>query len=207
MAMSDSMRDMKNFDSSELTLDNIGNWPAVYKLIASLFVCALVLGATYFLKISDMNETLAAKHRQEKTLKQDYKKKAYDAANLQALRAQMAELKVSFQNLKSQLPKDTEIPDLVDDISQAGRGSSAVVAKVELQPERNAELFIEQPMDVVVEGGYHDFGSFVSTISALSRIVTLHDFKISRAGGDNSSLLKMEIVAKTYRYKVEEGEE
>ncbi|MDM3870921.1 type 4a pilus biogenesis protein PilO [Porticoccus sp. W117] len=206
MALSDSLQEMKNFDTSELTLENIGIWPAAYKAIALLFVVALVLGGTYYLYIGDMNSQLASETRKERQLKQDYKKKAFDAANLDALKAQMADLEESFKNLKSQLPKDTDIPDLVDEIYDAGRGSSGVVAKVEMNPERDAELFIEQPMDVIVEGGYHDFGSFVSTISALSRIVTLHDFKIARAG-DSSSLLRMEIKAKTYRYKAEEGEE
>ncbi|UTW45176.1 type 4a pilus biogenesis protein PilO [bacterium SCSIO 12696] len=206
MALSDSLQEMKNFDTSELTLDNLGVWPAAYKAVALLFVVLLVLGGTYYLYISDMNTKLASDVRKERQLKQDYKKKAFDAANLEALKTQMAELEESFNNLKSQLPKDTDIPNLVDEIYDAGRGSSGVVANVAMNPERDAELFIEQPMDVVVEGGYHDFGSFVSTISALSRIVTLHDFKIARVD-ENSGLLRMEIKAKTYRYKAEEGEE
>ena len=206
MALSDSIQEMKNFDTSELTLDSIGIWPAGYKLITLLIVVAAVLGLTYYLYISDMNSQLASETRKERQLKQDYTKKAFDAANLEALKVQMADLEESFNNLKSQLPKDTDIPNLVDEIYDAGRGSSGVVAKVEMNPEKDAELFIEQPMDVIVEGGYHDFGSFVSTISALSRIVTLHDFKIARVG-EGSSLLRMEIKAKTYRYKAEEGEE
>ena len=206
MALSDSMREMKSFDTSELTLENIGIWPAAYKLLALLFVCALVLGATYFLKISDMNSTLSSEKSSEQRLKQDYKKKAFDAANLEALKAQMAELTERFQNLKNQLPKDTDIPDLINDIYEAGRGQGAVVANVAMQPERDAELFIEQPMDVIVEGGYHDFGYFVSNIAALPRIVTLHDFKITRVE-NGGSLLRMEVLAKTYRYKSDEGGE
>lgn len=206
MALSDSLQEMKNFDTSELTIENIGIWPAAYKFIALLFVVALVLGGTYYLYISDMNSQLASETRKERQLKQDYTKKAFDAANLEALKVQMAELEQSFLKLQSQLPKATDIPNLMDDIYDAGRGSSGVVAEVVPQAERDAELFIELPMDVVVEGGYHDFGSFVSTISALSRIVTLHDFKIAQAG-EGSSLLRMEIKAKTYRYKAEEGEE
>lgn len=205
MVFSGSIQDVKNFDTAELTLDNIGVWPAVYKILALLLVSALVLGGTYFLKISDMNATLDAEKGKEQRLKQEYREKAYDAANLEALKAQMAELTERLQNLKNQLPKDTDIPDLVEDVYDAGRAQGAVVANVQMRPERDAELFIEQPMDVIVEGGYHDFGYFVSNISALPRIVTLHDFKITRV--DGGSLLRMQILAKTYRYKAEEGEE
>ena len=39
-------------------------------------------------------------------------------------------------------------------------------------------------------------------MAGLPRIVTLHDFKIDAKGSDSNSL-KMNIVAKTYRYKDE----
>ena len=41
-------------------------------------------------------------------------------------------------------------------------------------------------------------GAFVSSVAALSRIVTLHDYSISNISGGN---LTMQIQAKTYRYK------
>jgi type IV pilus assembly protein PilO len=50
----------------------------------------------------------------------------------------------------------------------------------------------------MVSGGYHDFGTFVSSVASLSRIVTLHDFTIN--GGNNTGDLRMSITAKTYRY-------
>lgn len=58
-----------------------------------------------------------------------------------------------------------------------------------------------------VVGTYHEFGEFVSGIAALPRIVTLHDYKITPGGTarQRSGLLKMDIVAKTYRYLDEEG--
>ena len=71
------------------------------------------------------------------------------------------------------------------------------------------EFYIEKPIEIVVTGGYHDLGKFVSDVADLARIVTLHDFVITpvgAAGGPNpGSLLKMTITAKTYRYK-DQGE-
>ena len=49
-------------------------------------------------------------------------------------------------------------------------------------------------------GDYHDFGSFVSGVAALPRIVTLHDYSIKNIDG---GLLNMVVEAKTYRYKAE----
>ena len=59
------------------------------------------------------------------------------------------------------------------------------------------------PIEIQVSGGYHDLGTFVSGIASLPRIVTLHNFKIVQGG----TSLRMDITAKTYRYKndLEEG--
>ncbi|MGV3591606.1 MAG: type 4a pilus biogenesis protein PilO, partial [Gammaproteobacteria bacterium] len=55
------------------------------------------------------------------------------------------------------------------------------------------------PITIEVVGGYHDFGSFVSGVASLSRIVTLHDFTIE-ANPANRADLNMTITARTYRY-------
>ncbi|MFB3104125.1 MAG: type 4a pilus biogenesis protein PilO, partial [Pseudomonadales bacterium] len=77
------------------------------------------------------------------------------------------------------------------------------IESIDLQNERQTEFYVELPMDIVVEGSYHKIGSFVSGVANLSRIVTLHDFKI--VPQDSRQHLKMTILAKTYRYLEEEG--
>ena len=71
---------------------------------------------------------------------------------------------------------------------------------ISLQPEKVSEFYVELPIGLDVTGDYHEFGSFVSGVAALSRIVTLHDYAIEAGDG---SLLNMVIDAKTYRYKEE----
>lgn len=55
-------------------------------------------------------------------------------------------------------------------------------------------------------GDFHKFGTFISGVAALQRIVTAHDVKIKPAGGDKVGKLVMETTAKTYRYMDEEEE-
>ena len=109
----------------------------------------------------------------------------------------------SFDALKKQLPDDTEVPDLVDDIDEKGVQSRLVINSIKLQAEKPAEFYIELPIDIKVSGGYHEFGAFVSGIAGMPRIVTLHDFSIKREGATGATL-NMDIQAKTYRYKDQE---
>ena len=202
MAVGNTIQDMKKFDTSDLTLDNIGVWPWPYKAITLIIVFAVVLVLVYFVKVKDMNASLQRLKSQEQTLKDQYSKKAFEAANLDELRQQMAELEKSFGALLKQLPLDTEVPGLLDDIDEVGRGSSIAMTNLDMEPERTAEFFVELPIRVIAEGGYHDFGAFVSGVAALPRIVTLHDFELNRQ--KDGGLLRMQIQAKTYRYKAED---
>jgi type IV pilus assembly protein PilO len=61
---------------------------------------------------------------------------------------------------------------------------------------------VELPIDIKVEGGFHEFGAFVSGVAGMPRIVTLHDFEIVK--NVKAGSLVMNIQAKTYRYKEQE---
>ena len=69
---------------------------------------------------------------------------------------------------------------------------------------RNPEFFIEQPIAIEATGDYHAFGSFVSGIAALPRIVTLHDFEITASENKEKKSdipqVNYNVKAKTYRY-------
>jgi len=92
---------------------------------------------------------------------------------------------------------------LVEDITRTALDNELTIESIELEPERATEFYIELPIRIVVEGDYHKLGSFVSGVASLSRIVTLHDFKMKPEG--SVSNLKMSIEAKTYRYLETEG--
>jgi type IV pilus assembly protein PilO len=111
---------------------------------------------------------------------------------------------LSFGALVSQLPSDTEVPGLLEDITNKGMLNGLEFDSIELQEEVAREFYIELPIKIVARGSYHDLGAFISGMAGLPRIVTLHDFRITQEDSQ-SSILKLEITAKTYRYKEEEA--
>lgn len=198
-AMNEMLQELQGFDLADLDFQNIGSWPAAVKLIAWVLVFAAVLAVGYFYNIAGLREELAHGEARELELKQEFEAKAFKAANLDALRKQMVEMEQSFGALVSQLPSDTEVPGLLEDITNKGLDSGLDIKSIQLQAEQAKEFYVELPISISVSGGYHDFGSFVSGIAGLPRIVTLHDFKIESA--KEGSGLIMNIAAKTYRYK------
>ena len=167
-------------------------------LLVSVVIVVLLSG--YFFKVKDLRQQHQTEFRKETTLLQQYETKSFQAANLDAYRQQMIELDKTFGALLKQLPKDTEVPGLLEDITEVAYGSGLSMKSISLQPEKVSEFYIELPIKIDVTGDYHDFGSFVSGVAALPRIVTLHDYSIKNIDG---GLLNMVVEAKTYRYKAE----
>ena len=200
MAFEDNIRALREFELSDLDFDNVGSWPAAIKVLIWVFLLVAVLAGGYYYHIKGLQEQLAQVQAKEDKLKKDFEKKAFQAANLDAYRQQMAEMEESFGALVSQLPSDTEVPGLLEDITNKGLLNGLSIASIDLQKERAREFYVELPIAISAAGSYHDLGAFISGMAGLPRIVTLHDFSISAKGGD-ANKLQMSIVAKTYRYK------
>ncbi len=198
MAVKESYR-AKGLDISELGFHNIGVWPLLFRVLVCVAVLFLVLGLGYFLHVKDIYITLDSAVAKEDVLRSTYKQKAFEAANLEEYREQMAEIEESFGALLAQLPGDTEVPSLLEDITEIGYGSSLDIKTISLQPENAKEFYVELPIKIVAQGGYHDVGTFVSGIAGLPRIVTLHNYSITSV--DKQNRLVFEVEAKTYRYK------
>ncbi|MBT4833237.1 MAG: type 4a pilus biogenesis protein PilO [Porticoccaceae bacterium] len=200
MSFQDSLKELKDIDFADLDMQQIGVWPASVKTVLLMLVFIVVLLAGYLFKVKELRHQYQIASNKETSLLQQYETKAFQAANLQAYRQQMLELDETFGALLKQLPKDTEVPGLLEDITEVAYASGLSMKAISLQPEKVSEFYVELPIKIDVIGDYHDFGSFVSGVAALSRIVTLHDYSIEAGNG---SLLNMVIEAKTYRYKEE----
>lgn len=198
--LQDGLESLKNFDFNDLDFENIGGWPFAIKLISWLLVFVLVIFLGYKFIISASNDRLSAEQAKESTLKQNFETKAFQAANLDAFRKQMEEMEDSFGALVGQLPSDTEVPGLLEDITNKGLDAGLEFQSFALQDENVKEFYVELPILIEAKGTYHDVGSFVSGVAGLPRIVTLHDFTLNL---DKESVggLDLSITAKTYRYR------
>ncbi|MGN0925297.1 type 4a pilus biogenesis protein PilO [Ectopseudomonas mendocina] len=200
MSIKGSLEGLRSVDLNELDLNNVGSWPAAVKFIAGLLLLIIVLVLGYNFHLRDLQNMLEQRQREEEALKEQFTSKAFQAANLEAYKEQMKEMEVSFGALLRQLPSDTEVPGLLEDITRTGLGSGLEFEEIKLLPEVAQQFYIELPIQIKVTGGYHDLATFVSGVASLPRIVTLHDFQLAPADGDSPSRLDMQVMAKTYRY-------
>lgn len=191
---------INSLDINDIDWNNMGSWPLVGRVVFAIIVFVGVLTASYFLDVNELVAKVDKEVNREATLKKDFERKAFRVANLEEFKQQLVDIEDSFGTLLRQLPRDTEVPGLLEDITGAALGAGLTINAIKLKNEVQTEYYTELPIDIDVNGEYHDFGAFVSAVAALGRIVTLHDFSIKRVSASNSSMLNLKIVAKTYRY-------
>jgi type IV pilus assembly protein PilO len=188
---------------NELDLNNVGAWPLPAKAAVILIGCIGLGAATYYFDTQSQIARLEQVRAHELELRQTFELKQRKAANLDAYRQQLEEMKESFGAMLRQLPDKTEVAALLVDVSQTGLAAGLEFDLFQPAGEQSKDFYAELPIDVRVTGQYHEFGRFISGLAALPRIVTVHDVKISNTGGEGGaegSKLSMKATVKTYRY-------
>lgn len=208
-----NMADFRSLDPA-----NIGSWPAPIRVLLILALCAAVLGAGFYLDTQNQMSDLAEAQNAELKFRDQFESKQGQAASLGPLKRQLREMNESFGTLLRLLPNKTEVEALLVDISQAGLASGLEFRLFKPGGEKKQEFIATLPIQIEVNGSYHEFGEFISKMAALPRIVTQHNIQITpltgkktRGTGDSATStpsavpLKMTMTAKTYRY-LEESE-
>jgi type IV pilus assembly protein PilO len=194
---------INEFDFNNIDWNNMGSWPLAGRVFFGFLLFFGVIVGLYFLDIKESMERYDRIVAEEGVIKQDFETKAFRVANLDAYKKQLAEIEESFGSLLRQLPRDTEVPGLLEDITNSAIGANLDIRSIKLDKEKETEFYTELPINIDVTGEYHDFGAFVSAVAGLGRIVTLHDFTVIPVDKQNNKQLNLKIVAKTYRYNDE----
>ena len=199
---------------SDIDIGDSSSWPATFKIFGGIVIAIAIIYATYHFKVIEQRQILKTAVVKEGTLKDEFLEKKALAINLEAYKNQKKEAEDLFAELKEQLPSETEIPDLLVDVTQLGLSRGLIFEQFEPRVEVPKDFYNEKPVQIIVSGSYHEMANFMSDIAALSRIVNVNDFEITRRDDPRSrndqsdedvkqAPLKMNALIKTYYYEEE----
>ena len=201
---------MKFFDElRNLDRNNIGGWSKSVKLFFTVLVFAVIMLMGWYLFVGDQQESLEQLAGKEQTLKQEFATKQAKSVNLEALQQQLDEMQDMLRQLLRQLPSKTEMPELLVDISQTALSAGLETELFQPGAETPKDFYAEKPITLRMAGTYHQFGTFISGVASLPRVVilTLHDVSLTPrtpAGKDGEPAAGGQLVlqgtVKTYRY-------
>ena len=199
--------DLRNLDRN-----NVGGWSKSVKVFFATLIVILILFLGWYLYIRDQQDELERVRQKEVALKKEFADKQAKAVNLEPYRKQLEDMKEMLQTMLRQLPSKTEMPDLLNDISDAAQGAGIETQLFQPGPEVMKDFYAEKPIQLKMLGTYHQFGTFISNVASLPRVVilTMHDISLkprndaSGVGIRRDVPLELSGTVKTYRYLDEE---
>lgn len=127
---------------------------------------------------------LDAKHQ---ALSRDLEKARLLVRNLERVEKEYAILHQQWEVAQSLLPEENEMPNLLRKVTAAGQQSGVEFTMFRPQNPIPKQFYSDNPVEVRVEGGYHQTGVFLSRLANLNRIVNVSGLKISGMGDKEDS--------------------
>jgi len=184
---------------SSLDINDMGSWSRRMKIFMAGLLCIAIVFAGYYFIIKDKFVDLDSVKNKEVQLRQTFLDKKALAINLDAYKEQMVEAEETFGVLLKQLPNESEIPDLLIDMTQVGLSRGLQFEQIKPGNTIAKDFYAEKLVNIKANGGYHQIASFISDVAALPRIINVANFKLTRRDGDANNLT-LEAVTKTYHY-------
>jgi type IV pilus assembly protein PilO len=171
------------------------------QLVLSAAVAAVIFGVFYYWQWSPMVAEADQKTAALSKLQDDIRKLEITANKLPEFQREVVLLEAKLDTLKRILPPAKETPDLMKKVQYLAAQSNLNIKKFNPGATATKEFYQEYPINVEVEGTYHNLAMFFDRIRRLSRLVNVGNLKIkSQAKATASKTISAACVATTFVY-------
>jgi type IV pilus assembly protein PilO len=171
------------------------------QLGVSVGAALLIGGAFYYFYLSGAMEEERQKTEQLENLRKEIRALEVTANKLQEFQREVAQLEAKLETLKRILPPEKETPDLMRKVQALAAQSNLTIKNFTPSAVVNRDFYMEWPINMAVEGSYHNLGMFFDRVSRLSRLVNLGNLKISsRTDQTVSNTISAGFTATTFVY-------
>jgi len=175
--------------------------PLMGQLGVAAGLAAVVLGVFYYMYWTDADAKEQAKIGQLKTLEDDIRRLEAVAAKLGEFQAKVTQLEAELERLKQLLPPQKETPDLMRKVEYLARESNLIVRRFQPSATINKDFYQEWPINIDVEGNYHNLALFFDRVGRLPRLVNVGNIKVrSQPKQTSNNTIASSSMATTYVY-------
>jgi type IV pilus assembly protein PilO len=171
------------------------------QLGVSALLAAIICGAFWYFWYSPALEEESRKQAQLETLQREIRALEVTANKLQEFQREVQLLEAQLETLKRILPPEKETPDLMRRVQSLASQSSLNIKNFTPAAEVMRDFYKEVPINVDVEGTYHNLGLFFDRVSRLARLVNMTNVKVrAQSNQTGSRTIAASGVATTYVY-------
>src|SRR5919108_1276801 len=173
------------------------SWKA--QLAVFLVVSAMGAGAFYYYWVMPLEADIQARRAKLATLKADVNKGLRTARQLPAFRKQVSELEARLAGLRAVLPEQKDVGDLLRRLQTLATQANLQIKGFKPAAIATKQMHAEWPINLELDGTYHNLGHFFDQVSKFSRIINISGIHIK--GKDKptpDSTITVECVATTF---------
>jgi len=186
-----------------------GSWPLQIKIVVILLICILIASGGVYQFTMPQIAAWEVLEKEEQTLRDEFIDKQKKAVNLPAYEEQFKKIEALLDEMVKQMPSEAEVAGLLRKVSKKAKESGLEIRLFEPEAPERKDFYYELPSKIEVLGNYEDLGLFVSSLSTLDRIVTVHDVMIAspkKEGAKEDTRLEMKAIVRTYNEASEEDD-
>jgi type IV pilus assembly protein PilO len=157
-------------------------------------------GAFYYYYEMPFKAELAGRQAQLVKLKADVTKGVNTAKQLPEFKAEVTNLEARLENLRAVLPEEKDAADLLRRMQTVATQSNLVIKSFKPAPVVTKQLHAEWPINLELEGTYHNLAIFFDRVGKFTRIVNISglDVKGKDKAGDVNATITASCVATTF---------
>ena len=179
-----------------LTLNKLP-WYGQIGIFVGISIAAFV--GFYYLYATQMQEDMAQRQKKLDALQADIRKSQATARRLPQFRAEVAELETRLETLKNVLPEERDMGDLLRRLQTLAVQSNLSIRTFKPATPVTKQLHSEVPINLQVDGGYHNLGIFFDRVSKFPRIIHIGNINIrGKDRPDGASTITADFVATTF---------
>lgn len=145
---------------------------------AFLVVAAAALGGFYWYYVQDVQADQASRQQKLNALKADIAKGSATARQLPQFRKDVAELEARLDSLRAVLPEEKDVGDLLRRIQTLATQSNLQIKGFKPAPIVTKQMHAEWPINLELDGTYHNLGVFFDRVGKFSRIINVGGVRI-----------------------------
>lgn len=185
----------------EQLIDRIAKAPLAVKIGVVVGAVVLVTVLNFFLFIQDIETEIEHLRNQQAELNKQLAEKQEIAQNLNERRKEMDLLEQKLAEALTELPENKDIEELLAQLNDVGKKSGLEISRVQPGPESAQGFVAAIPIQMSVNGNYHEVAMFLQEVANLRRIVAVQNIRFTVAQGKSDKvILNSEFLATTFRF-------
>ncbi len=182
-------------------LERLGKLPRSQRLLIYGLGYLVLVVLLYFALIGPTWDDIASAHSKQASLRVKRDEAKARADNKGEFEAEVEQLQADLKQALKELPDDREIPGLLSEIDALARKSGLEVRKFQPLAESSHEYYADVPVQIIMEGSFHEVAIFFDRVGKMSRIVSVEDIEMKEPKDSGSeTTLTVEGKVVTYRF-------